>query len=97
MATFEEEGKKEPVGYETEPQGFETALVDYQKYGNTRRGLKSRHIQLIAIGGGRLSCILIHSMFESSIRCTMKPLSDCSSSAPLRLNHFLDVSVTSGP
>lgn len=31
--------------------GFEEQLVDAEKYGHTTRGLKSRHIQLLALGG----------------------------------------------
>ena len=34
-----------------DPQALEAALVHDARYGVTRRGLKSRHVQLIALGG----------------------------------------------
>ena len=35
----------------SDPIALEAALVDADQFGQTRRGLKSRHIQLIALGG----------------------------------------------
>ena len=34
-----------------DPLALETALVEAERYGKTKRGLKSRHVQLIALGG----------------------------------------------
>ena len=34
-----------------DPLSLEARLVEGEKYGQTQRGLKSRHVQLIAIGG----------------------------------------------
>ena len=34
-----------------DPLVLEGQLIEPDKYGSTRRGLKSRHIQLIALGG----------------------------------------------
>ena len=36
---------------EYNPAAIEGGLVDGERYGQTKRGLKSRHIQLISIGG----------------------------------------------
>ena len=50
------------VPYDVEKRSDEAAVLDTQvvpadKYGRTRRGLKSRHIQLIALGG----CMSLHT------------------------------------
>ena len=50
------------VPYDDEKRSDEAAVLDTQvvpadRYGRTRRGLKSRHIQLIALGG----CTSLHS------------------------------------
>ena len=34
-----------------DPLALEEALVEDERFGRTQRGLKSRHIQLIALGG----------------------------------------------
>ena len=43
-------------GYDAEkvggdPVALERELIEADRYGSTKRGLKSRHIQLIALGG----------------------------------------------
>ena len=51
-----------PVPYDIEKRSDEDAVLDTQivpadSYGRTQRGLKSRHIQLIALGG----CMSLHA------------------------------------
>ena len=51
-----EGGADDPAPYDAEKRSDEAAVLSAQlvaedKYGNTRRGLKSRHVQLIALGG----------------------------------------------
>ena len=42
-----------------DPLALERELVEADRYGSTKRGLKSRHIQLIALGGaiGMYTCL----------------------------------------
>ena len=45
----------------SDPLALEAHLIEAERYGATRRGLKSRHIQLIALGGciGELRCGMV--------------------------------------
>lgn len=51
IATHSAQADYDGEKYAGDPLALEEALVEAERFGRTRRGLKSRHIQLIALGG----------------------------------------------
>ena len=51
-----------------DPAALEAALVEEERFGRTQRGLKSRHIQLIALGGAIGTGLFVGSGMLFSLR-----------------------------